>query len=382
MKVYELQGVNFENKGAEMMLRATAQHFSDHKKVKLALPFRIGSRVQREEAGLDHLLFLHREPRFANTVLNCAASVLRKLPGHARRYHGSWGMMGLIDAAGFLYSEQWGLEGLELQAQKVRRFRSANKLVVFLPQAFGPFESRRAKECAAAIVENSDLIFARDATSYMHLARAAGELPQLRQAPDFTNLLPPRFADPIGDDVVFIVPNARMIDKSTEEVAKQYISCLGHAVASVRNVGLQPVIMVHDAIGDRAIAHDVRQMTGEAVREMTHSDPLVLKGWLAQARGVVGSRFHALVSALSSGTPAISLGWSHKYGELMADYGLESYNLTPGDLGRIDEAIQLWSDQGVSAPLRQQIVARSKAIKRDVSAMWGQVDEVLAKYLK
>ena len=382
MRAFELQGVNFENKGAEMMLRATVGHFANRDDLKLALPFRIGSLAQREEAGLDHLLFFHREPKFVNTALNWGVSFMRKFPLGMRNYHGSWGMEGLIDAAGFLYSDQWGIEGLELQARKVRRFKDAGKPVIFLPQAFGPFGSPDARAFAAAIVNNSDLIFARDAVSYRHLTEAAGELPQLRQAPDFTNLLAPNMAEPIGANVVFIVPNARMIDKSSEEIGRQYIACLSHTALSVRKAGLEPVIMVHDAIGDRAIARQVKQLTGETVSEMTHADPLVLKGWLAQARGVVGSRFHALVSALSSGTPAISLGWSHKYGELMADYGLEAYNLTPGDLGQLESAIQLWSDVDASAALRSQIVARSVAIKADVKDMWSHVDQVVEKYLK
>lgn len=381
MRVFELQGVNFENKGAEMMLRATARHFASHDDLKLALPFRIGSQAQREEVGLDHLLFFHREPKFVNTVLNCIASVMR-IPFEMSRYHGSWSMMGLIDAAGFLYSEQWGIEGLELQARKVKRFKEAGKPVIFLPQAFGPFESSQAKEYAARIVENADLVFARDAISYRHLAEAGGQLPQLRRAPDFTNLLAPNKTEPIGSNVVFIVPNARMIDKSSKEVGEQYVACLSHTVSSVRKAGLEPVIMVHDAVGDRAIAREVKQLTGEGVSEMTHSDPLVLKGWLSQARGVVGSRFHALVSALSCGTPAISLGWSHKYGELMADYGLETYNLTPSDLGQIDEAIQLWSDPVACATLRGQITMRADAIKNDVKSMWDQVDDVISQYLK
>ncbi|MFP4029827.1 MAG: polysaccharide pyruvyl transferase family protein [Candidatus Brocadiia bacterium] len=43
----------------------------------------------------------------------------------------------------------------------------------------------------------------------------------------------------------------------------------------------------------------------EVVRDF---DPRVLKGVLGEARIVVGSRFHSLVSTLSMGVPAIALG--------------------------------------------------------------------------
>jgi len=37
----------------------------------------------------------------------------------------------------------------------------------------------------------------------------------------------------------------------------------------------------------------------------------------------VTARFHGLVSALSTGTPVMAVGWSHKYKELLRDFDAE-----------------------------------------------------------
>ncbi len=50
-----------------------------------------------------------------------------------------------------------------------------------------------------------------------------------------------------------------------------------------------------------------------------------LKSIIANADVHIGSRFHSVVAALSSGVPAVSLSWHHKYSDLMKTYGLGGY---------------------------------------------------------
>lgn len=41
--------------------------------------------------------------------------------------------------------------------------------------------------------------------------------------------------------------------------------------------------------------------------------------------GLVASRFHAMVAGLSLCVPTMVIGWSHKYRETLADFGMQSY---------------------------------------------------------
>ncbi len=50
-----------------------------------------------------------------------------------------------------------------------------------------------------------------------------------------------------------------------------------------------------------------------------------MKAVIGKTACVIGSRFHALVAALSQGIPCMALSWSHKYRELLKPFGLEKY---------------------------------------------------------
>jgi polysaccharide pyruvyl transferase WcaK-like protein len=63
-----------------------------------------------------------------------------------------------------------------------------------------------------------------------------------------------------------------------------------------------------------------------------------IKRVIAATDIVLVSRFHAMVGALSLGVPAAVLGWSHKYEEVMARFGLEGNVM---DYKRLDRAALL-----------------------------------------
>ena len=41
--------------------------------------------------------------------------------------------------------------------------------------------------------------------------------------------------------------------------------------------------------------------------------------------GLVASRFHAMIAGLSLCIPTMVIGWSHKYRETLADFGMQNY---------------------------------------------------------
>jgi len=111
---------------------------------------------------------------------------------------------------------------------------------------------------------------------------------------------------------------------------------------------------------------------------VTAEDPQELKGLLGAAQGVVGSRFHALVSALSQGIPSLGTGWSHKYEALFADYGVEDQLLTLDcPEATLAESLDRLLDLERNGAQRQALTARSNALKAQSAAFWDQVFERL-----
>jgi len=54
-------------------------------------------------------------------------------------------------------------------------------------------------------------------------------------------------------------------------------------------------------------------------------DARTLRAIIGRADFLVGSRFHSMISALSSGVPPLVIGWGHKYREVMEMFGLENW---------------------------------------------------------
>jgi polysaccharide pyruvyl transferase WcaK-like protein len=52
-----------------------------------------------------------------------------------------------------------------------------------------------------------------------------------------------------------------------------------------------------------------------------------MRRFIGGSRAVIASRFHGLQNALAQNVPALSIGWSHKYTELMKVYGLSDYSV-------------------------------------------------------
>ena len=111
---------------------------------------------------------------------------------------------------------------------------------------------------------------------------------------------------------------------------------------------------------------------------LKEDDPLELKGILGASRAVVASRFHALVSALSQGVPAVATGWSHKYTELFEDYGFPEGLLSiDDDAARVDAMLDRLVDADASRTISMRLLEHSERLKARSEDMWSGVQSVI-----
>jgi colanic acid/amylovoran biosynthesis protein len=228
-------------------------------------------------------------------------------------------------------------------------------------------------------VDNAELVMPRDSSSYRHLTEISGERNTIRQYPDFTNLL--AGIVPHGWDTekhgVAVVPNCRMLDMTDEATSAAYLPFMCRCVSRLRELNAQPFLLIHEGADDAQLAQRISESTGNTpvVKE---DDPLKIKGILGASRAVVASRFHALVSALSQGVPAVATGWSHKYNELFNDYGFpEGVMAIIDDADEIDSMMLRITETDSAAQLVSQLLRESARLKELSEQMWTEVRTVI-----
>jgi polysaccharide pyruvyl transferase WcaK-like protein len=371
--IVEVTGTSVRNKGAELMLLAIQQQLAQlQPDIQLAVSSAFGGYEDKTKYGLLQKVDIRRRGR--------SRLGFQLLPeGFCRAY----GLVderdtrAVLDASGFAFGDQHESRRVLEFAALVKRWRAQGKTIVLLPQALGPFTRRESSDAFKSIAENVDLIYARDAVSLEHLEGLCGSDARFRQAPDFTNLLKPACL-PDSVPECLIVPNHRMVEKMGAEDAGQYIPFLARVVEQAEALQLDTAVLLHDTVVDHELVEPLEQQLGRSIRIIQASDPLKLKAWLGAAKVVVGSRFHALVGALSQGVPTLASGWSHKYQMLLEDYGCPELVLpVSADVDQVALSMQ----QAVRAPGRDRLVKcleeHGAAQGAAVETMWSEVMQVL-----
>ncbi|MFT4011637.1 MAG: polysaccharide pyruvyl transferase family protein [Nocardioidaceae bacterium] len=353
--VIEIRGTETKNKGAQLMLETIVERLGGEFELS-ATPIESAYDV-RARLGLRQTLHLYRFPRAGSAVGNA-------VPGRLRQRYGlvaDRDITGVLDASGFAYSDSFKAERSRREAIYGRAWARRGVPKVMLPQAFGPFEHEENRRWATELLEQAVLIFARDTTSAEHLSRLSLSTPVLI-FPDFTiGVSAANIEPPVAEPYLAVVPNTKVITSDVAGVRAYTQDLVDYSLTAAQR-GLAVVVIVHDA-GDRSIADAVSEATRA---EVFHSEePRVLKAVLGHAEAVVASRFHSIVGALSQGVPTLALGWSHKYRELLNDFGVPEWLISVGE----DPVARLGALLGDDSAIGRLQDNRKRLIER-VDDMW------------
>lgn len=270
--------------------------------------------------------------------------------------------------------------------------------VVKMPQAVGPFTRPVNRLCARLVLPMCRMVWARGGRTLDHLAQSGFSGMRFAQADDiafnfqedwsltreghtrlgklFDQLDAMRNVEDVRG-VIGICPSSVVAVKSRQE-GGQYESILGHLVRDLSAQGFIVVLFpnaTRDAAGDAERNNDlplIRRIRDDCQRANIERAPLLvdfdvnaagIKRVIARMDIVLVSRFHAMVGALSLGVPAAVLGWSHKYAEVMARFGMEDnvmdyQQLSPPELRA---AVERVFDQ--RAAMRSRIIEQLPSVK-------------------
>jgi polysaccharide pyruvyl transferase WcaK-like protein len=231
---------------------------------------------------------------------------------------------------GYIFGDPWREAWIARIASSFSQMRRRGVKIALMPASFGPFEDKAKAALVANIVDSSHLVFARDKMSYNYIAGLRPGNDKVISSVDYTGILNDIPAFFTGSDSahgrIAIIPNVKIREKFGEEIEDKYVNYLAEISQRARDhYNLQVEVVVHTRGKDDNVAKRVADRCG--IDNIVRGDPLEIRKFVGASKFVVTSRFHGLKNALSQNVPALALGWSHKYDELMRTYGMEPFSV-------------------------------------------------------
>jgi len=380
----EIYGVGTWNRGAELMAIAVSENirkrFPD---ARVAVSPWFGSFESRGRYNL-HTVFedsvsgpWHGRWRLKAARTSMGLLIPGSLPGYGMMLPKDVDVV--LDASGFAFSDQWGPEPAQRLLKKMETSVYRSKPLLLLPQALGPFRKPEVANACRHLFSRADWVVARDKESLGHV-RGLGNHRNLRLYPDFTASIQglDHFPRELPNPYVAVVPNARILDKTAQGQA--YLEFLVQVSSYLEQQGRHPVFVIHDDFQDREVFHKVEAKSGRSWLSVEHKDPRVLKAILGGATFVVGSRFHALISALSQSVPCLGIGWSHKYEALFQEYGIEDCLLRDFTAwGSVEPVLAKMMTEKSRKNYSHSIALAGKEQRRLTENMWIELCELIEK---
>ncbi len=306
----ELLGVWLPNKGAELMLHTVRQELDNRlEDVSFA--------IQSNEPFLSESRFkkLQKCAPSSNPILD---KIFRINPQDQGTVTDSQ-ITHYVDISGFAYGDPWGVKKARKRlGKKVKKLNREGKPYYLLPQAFGPFTDPELQREMKLIGSNASLLCARDSVSLAHLKDLGLENAEL--FPDITFALDTN--DRTTPDIKHspygcLIVNNKLVSSSTMQ-KNDLLDLFTASGKCMQKHGVSPQVLLHEPKEDKDLADELTQALDCPIIEL--EDARDIKNCIKHSYVTVTARFHGLVSALSTGTPAMAVGWSHKYKELLTDF--------------------------------------------------------------
>jgi colanic acid/amylovoran biosynthesis protein len=248
---------------------------------------------------------------------------------------------------------------------------------------FGPFEKSVAAESFRQLLRHANLVFARDVKSLDYARAAGGPTENLYLAPDITIFMEPEAGDQlarVNGAYACLVPNVRTPRNGHPRWREVYVDRMAEVGRLLARQGVKTLLADAQHRRRRSSARQPDQgvYRRESMRNSNTSDPLAIKSFIAHSRLIVASRYHSVVGALSSGVPAIVLGWAHKYDTLLDDFNVPDLIHHATDTKEhLLELVNALLDESEWARRRDILLAAKSRMVAANQLMWQQVNETL-----
>lgn len=370
----QIDETNTRNKGAELMFYAALEEIERKFPNATVIYNSEHGRIKNFQTGM------HLKQRYWLTHFRFGVRVLNKLkiPHEYFTNHYPQKKIDLVlDAGGFRLSDQWNysLKHIDRLESYYKFLKEQGTTVIFLPQAFGPFQTKSGQRSVELLNRYADLVFVRESISWQYLHDAGADMKKMLLYPDFTPLVkgvvPEKYKSLKGK--VCVIPNSRMVTH-TKHGEDKYLSFIEQIINHIYGLGKDVFLLNHEAEDDLNLCRMIAEHLKKSIQIVTDLNAKEVKGVIGSSSIVISSRFHGVASALNQGVPCLATSWSHKYKLLFDDYGQDDKILSVEDhmnhtLQRIDHIM----DQNIHAEISGQLEKQTQLIKNKNTEMWEKV---------
>ena len=371
-----ISGVEGVNKSAELMLYAILAQIEKHyPNAEVYLP------ISQFPKGFDYIrtsLTLKPNP---NRIVRFMGKyhitgVLSRLGLRSRYLYNLFPIKGVkyyIDASGLYFSDQM------IPSERVARdlhillegYHKQGTKIIFLPQAFGPFERKASRIATSAALKYSDLLFVRDRISKNYLSKLNFESTKIKEAPDFTSLIAGKVSSEYDylRGRVCIIPNSQIIRKGTM-TKESYIDMIIDIIKTIYDRGREVFLLNH--VDEQDLIKEIIDRVAYSIPMISDLDAITIKGIIGLSYLCISSRFHGVASAFSSNVPCLTTSWNHKYQELLELYGMTDSLLTDVKDESLNK-VKLYLDEDVNDKVRCLLISKNKIVKQSVEDMWNLI---------
>lgn len=371
--IIQIDGINTLNKGAELMLVAILEELE--KKYPGATVYLNPDSVLDQRLLPKYNLnvkkrFGLRLGRYINGL--CFRIHINNPFSYFKENYAPKNVDFILDASGFKYSDQWNRSDkwLDIKENYYRKAKINGIKIYFLTQALGPFRSESGKRSIQMLSKYSDLIFAREETSYNYAIEAKADSNKLKVSCDFTL----KVSGEIPSDLehlkgsIAIIPNKKMITHGGNK-SEDYLNLFLKIIKFFKEKEENIFLLNHESLGDYKICQLINSHLDSDLEIVSGVTAKEIKGVIGVSKMVISSRFHGVASSLSQGVPCLATSWNHKYEMLFKNFDqkdcvLNANNKIEDNLMKIESIYQDYN------AIQTELRSRKPELVNQINNMW------------
>jgi colanic acid/amylovoran biosynthesis protein len=303
----------------------------------------------------------------------------------------------VADLAGISFSDGRGLPTLVYNTLMTGIPLVVGAPVVKCSQAIGPLDQVSTRAAGRLVLPRLRAIVARGERTHQHLIDfgldnvvEGADLAFIMEVSEGHRAKADELIGNLGGQRYFVVSASSVVEALCSAKGIDYVALVAKVVERLTTTtGHAAVLIAHSArpgqeegrMNDLPVTRRIAERCSDGTTLIALDedlDPRVLRAIIGGGRFLLASRFHAMVSGLSTGTPTVVVGWSHKYREVMKEFALERFVLSFSGFTAeavVDLALEANADhESIAARIREDLPRVKESSRNSFAVLRETID--------